>query len=135
MRCAGRIVLVTGAQRGIGRATALRFARAGADVAINFLDDEPAAKAGIVNLTRVLANEWHEHGIRVNAVAPTFVETPLTLPMFEDEAFRADVLRRLPDGRNGRPAEVVGAIVFLASDQASLVTGHSLAVDGGWTAW
>ena len=74
-------------------------------------------------------------GIAVNAVAPTFVDTPLTRPMFEDETFRADVLRRLPMGRIGTPSDVVGAVVYLASDQASLVTGHVLAVDGGWTAW
>ena len=74
-------------------------------------------------------------GIAVNAVAPTFVETPADTPMFEDDAFRADVLRRFPMGRIGVPADVVGAVVFLASDQAALVTGHVLDVDGGWTAW
>ncbi len=94
-----------------------------------------ASKHAVNGLVRALAVEWAPVGIAVNAVAPTFVETPLTRPMFEDEAFRADVLRRLPVGRIGQPEEVVGAIVFLASDQASLVTGHILAVDGGWTAW
>jgi NAD(P)-dependent dehydrogenase (short-subunit alcohol dehydrogenase family) len=59
----------------------------------------------------------------------------MTRPMFDDEPFRQDVLRRLPIGRIGTPEEVAGAIVFLASDQAELVTGHVLAVDGGWTAW
>ena len=86
-------------------------------------------------LVRALAVEWAPLDISVNAVAPTFVDTALTRPMFEDEAFKADVLRRLPIGRIGTPTDVVGAIVFLASDQASLVTGHVLAVDGGWTAW
>lgn len=94
-----------------------------------------ASKHAVNGLVRALAVEWAPVGIAVNAVAPTFVETPLTRPMFEDEAFRADVLRRLPVGRIGQPEEVVGAIVFLASDQASLVTGHILAVDGGWTVW
>ena len=94
-----------------------------------------ASKHAVNGLVRALAVEWAPVGIAVNAVAPNFVETPLTRPMFEDEAFRADVLRRLPVGRIGQPEEVVGAIVFLASDQASLVTGHILAVDGGWTAW
>jgi 2-deoxy-D-gluconate 3-dehydrogenase len=93
------------------------------------------AKAAVVHLTRCLAVEWGRYGIRVNAVAPTFIETPLTRPMLEDEDFRADVLRRLPIGRVGQPEDVVGAIVYLASEQASLVTGHVLAVDGGWTAW
>ena len=73
--------------------------------------------------------------IAVNAVAPTFVDTPMTRPMFEDAAFRDDVLRRIPLGRVGTVSEVAGAIVFLASDQAGLVTGSVLAVDGGWTAW
>jgi NAD(P)-dependent dehydrogenase (short-subunit alcohol dehydrogenase family) len=94
-----------------------------------------ASKHAVNGLVRALAVEWAPSGIAVNAVAPTFVETPLTLPMLADEAFRAEVLRRLPIGRIGLPADVVGAVVFLASAQASLVTGHILAVDGGWTAW
>ena len=67
-------------------------------------------------------------------VAPTFVHTPLTAPFFEDEAFRADVLRRIPVGRIGDVTDITGAVVFLLSAQAGLVTGHVLAVDGGWTA-
>jgi NAD(P)-dependent dehydrogenase (short-subunit alcohol dehydrogenase family) len=94
-----------------------------------------ASKHAVNGLVRALAVEWAPVGIAVNAVAPTFVETPLTRPMLADRTFRADVLRRLPIGRIGVPGEVVGAIVFLASEQASLVTGHVLAVDGGWTAW
>jgi NAD(P)-dependent dehydrogenase (short-subunit alcohol dehydrogenase family) len=94
-----------------------------------------ASKHAVNGLVRALAVEWASLGIAVNAVAPTFVETPLTRPMLEDEEFRADVLRRLPIGRIGVPADVVGAVVFLVSPQASLVTGHVLAVDGGWTAW
>lgn len=94
-----------------------------------------ASKHAVNGLVRALAVEWAPAGIAVNAVAPTFVETPLTRPMLADDAFRADVLRRLPVGRIGQPSEIVGAVVFLASEQASLVTGHVLAVDGGWTAW
>ena len=94
-----------------------------------------ASKHAVNGLVRALAVEWAPLDISVNAVAPTFVDTPLTRPMFEDEAFKADVLRRLPIGRIGTAMDVVGAIVFLASDQSSLVTGHVLAVDGGWTAW
>jgi NAD(P)-dependent dehydrogenase (short-subunit alcohol dehydrogenase family) len=94
-----------------------------------------ASKHAVNGLVRALAVEWAPAGIAVNAVAPTFVDTPLTRPMFEDDAFRADVLRRLPIGRIGTPADVAGAVVFLASEQAALVTGHILAVDGGWTAW
>ena len=94
-----------------------------------------ASKHAVDGLVRALAVEWAPLGIAVNAVAPTFVETPLTKPMLADDAFREDVLRRIPLGRVGHLEEVAGAIVFLASDQASLVTGHVLAVDGGWTAW
>jgi NAD(P)-dependent dehydrogenase (short-subunit alcohol dehydrogenase family) len=94
-----------------------------------------ASKHAVNGLVRALAVEWAPLGIAVNAVAPTFVDTPMTRPMFDDEPFRQDVLRRLPIGRIGTPEEVAGAIVFLASDQAELVTGHVLAVDGGWTAW
>jgi NAD(P)-dependent dehydrogenase (short-subunit alcohol dehydrogenase family) len=94
-----------------------------------------ASKHAVNGLVRALAVEWAPLNIAVNAVSPTFIDTPLTRPMLEDEAFRAEVLRRLPIGRIGTPADVVGAIVFLVSDQANLVTGHILAVDGGWTAW
>jgi 2-deoxy-D-gluconate 3-dehydrogenase len=93
-----------------------------------------AAKAGVVNLTRVLAFEGAAHKINVNAVGPTFVETPLTRPMFENQAFREDVLRRIPLGRLGTPDDVAGAVVYLASPAADMVTGHHLLVDGGWTA-
>ncbi len=72
--------------------------------------------------------------INVNAVGPTFIDTPLTRPMFEDPAFRAEVLSRIPLGRIGQPEDVAGAVVFLASPAADLVTGHTLLVDGGWTA-
>ena len=92
-----------------------------------------ASKHAVNGLVKALAVEWAPR-IIVNAVVPTFADTPLTRPMFQDKAFEEDVLRRLPIGRLGTPADVVGAIVFLASDQAALVTGHVLAVDGGWTA-
>ncbi len=93
-----------------------------------------SSKAGVVNLTRVLAIEWAKHGITVNAIAPTFVLTPLTAPMFEDAPFKADVLARIPLGRLGEPDDVANAAVYLASPAAKMVTGHTLAVDGGWTA-
>jgi 2-deoxy-D-gluconate 3-dehydrogenase len=93
-----------------------------------------AAKAGVVNLTRVLAIEWAKHKINVNAVGPTFVDTPLTRPHFQNPEFRDDVMRRIPLGRLGVPEDVVGAVVFLASAAADLITGHTLLVDGGWTA-
>lgn len=94
-----------------------------------------SSKAGVVNLTRVLAIEWAEFGIRVNAVCPTFVETPLTRPMFEkSEAFREDVFNRILLHRLATPAEIAAAVVFLAGPGASMITGHPLPVDGGWTA-
>jgi NAD(P)-dependent dehydrogenase (short-subunit alcohol dehydrogenase family) len=94
-----------------------------------------ASKHAVDGLTKALAVEWAPHGVRVNAVAPTFVRTPLTAPMLADPAFREDVERRIPAGRVGEVEEVVGAVAFLASDQSTLVNGHVLAVDGGWTAW
>lgn len=93
-----------------------------------------SSKAGAVNLSRVLAFEWAEHQIRVNAVCPTFVETPLTRPMFEDAAFKADVFSRIPLGRLATPQDVADAVVYLAGDTSAMVTGHALLVDGGWTA-
>lgn len=93
-----------------------------------------SSKAGVVNLTRVLALEWAKHGIRVNVVAPTFILTPLTQSTFDDPVMREDLLKRIPLGRVGKPEDVVGAVVFLASPAADLITGHTLLVDGGWTA-
>lgn len=94
-----------------------------------------AAKAGVVNLTRVLAIEWAPHNVLVNAVAPTFVRTPMGERALSDPAVREDILSRIPMGRIAEPEEVVGAVVYLASPAASMVTGHTLLVDGGWTAW
>jgi 2-deoxy-D-gluconate 3-dehydrogenase len=93
-----------------------------------------AAKAGVINLTRVLAFEWAKHKINVNSVAPTFVDTPLTRPMFENKEFYNDVISRIPLGRLATPEDVVGATVYLSSPAADMVTGHTLLVDGGWTA-
>ncbi|BDP44343.1 oxidoreductase (plasmid) [Deinococcus aetherius] len=90
-------------------------------------------KAGVSHLTRCLALEWAPRGVRVNAVAPTFVETPGTRRWLDDPAFRASVVERIPLGRVGQPVDVAGAVVFLASPAAALITGETLMIDGGWT--
>ena len=91
-------------------------------------------KHAVEGLTKAAAVELAPYGVRVNAVAPTFVETPMTEPFLADAGFRAEVERRIPLGRLGRVEDVTGAVLYLASDAAALVTGTSLLVDGGWTA-
>jgi NAD(P)-dependent dehydrogenase (short-subunit alcohol dehydrogenase family) len=92
-------------------------------------------KAGIAHLTKCLAIEWGKYNITVNAVAPTFIRTPGTDEALADPAFRADVVERIAAlHRIGEPMEVAGAVVFLASPAASLITGHTMLIDGGWTA-
>ncbi len=90
-------------------------------------------KAAIAHLTKCLALEWAPHNINVNAVAPTFIRTPGTRKWLEDDEFRKSVVSRIPLGRIGEPSDVAGAVLFLASGAASLVTGTTLMVDGGWT--
>lgn len=91
------------------------------------------SKAALIQLTRALALEWAEAGIRVNSVAPTFVATELTASTLARPEFAATLLGRLPIGRFGEPAEVATAVAFLLSDDASLITGHTLVADGGYT--
>jgi NAD(P)-dependent dehydrogenase (short-subunit alcohol dehydrogenase family) len=91
-------------------------------------------KHAIEGLTKAMAVELAPLNIRVNAVAPTFLDTPLTAPFLANPEFRDWVTSRIPLGRLGRVDEVAAAIVFLASPASSLITGASLAVDGGWTA-
>jgi NAD(P)-dependent dehydrogenase (short-subunit alcohol dehydrogenase family) len=91
-------------------------------------------KAAISHLTKCLAIEWGKYNILVNAVAPTFIRTPGTESALADPAFRADVLERIAAlHRIGEPMDVAGAVVFLASPAASLITGQTLVIDGGWT--
>lgn len=95
-----------------------------------------ASKHAVDGMTRALAVEWAPQGIRVNAVAPTFVETPLTRQWLDDPAFRAEVVeRRLPAGRLAQVADVANAVRYLACDASDSIIGHVLKVDGGWTAW
>lgn len=91
-------------------------------------------KAAINHLTKCLAVEWAPHHITVNAVAPTFIKTPGTEKWLDDPDFKASVIARIPLGRVGEPVDVAGAVVFLASPAASLITGATLLIDGGWTA-
>ncbi len=93
-----------------------------------------AVKHAVEGFTKALAIEVAPHGIRVNSVAPTFVETEFTKRMFADESFRDSVLSKIPVGRLGRPEDIAPAVVFLCSDVAALITGSCVKVDGGWTA-
>ncbi len=93
-----------------------------------------ASKGGLVNLTRELAAQWGRRGVRVNAIAPGYFETEMTGGMLRDERSLKWVARKDPMGRPGLPGELDGALIYLASDASSYVTGHILMVDGGWTA-
>ncbi|HEX3438889.1 MAG TPA: SDR family oxidoreductase, partial [Pseudolabrys sp.] len=93
-----------------------------------------ATKHAMEGFTKAMAIDLAPHKIRVNTIAPTFIETPMTKPFFENQAFREDTLKRIKLGRLGQLEDLTGAVVFLASDAAALMTGTSLVVDGGWTA-
>jgi NAD(P)-dependent dehydrogenase (short-subunit alcohol dehydrogenase family) len=93
-----------------------------------------ASKHAMEGFTKAMAIELAPHNIRVNSLGPTFLETPMTRPFFENKAFRDEVLSKIKLGRLGQLEELTGAIVFLASDASSLMTGAALVLDGGWTA-
>jgi NAD(P)-dependent dehydrogenase (short-subunit alcohol dehydrogenase family) len=93
-----------------------------------------ASKWALEGMSKAFALDLAADGIRSNTIAPTFIETPLTAPMFENAAFKASVLAKIKLGRIGRPEDLMGAVLYLASDASALVTGTSLIVDGGWTA-
>jgi gluconate 5-dehydrogenase len=93
-----------------------------------------AAKGAISSLTRQWATEWAKHGIRVNAIRPTFVDTPQVAMLLDDPAFKAGIVNRIPLGRVGDTDDMTGPVVFLASDAARFITGQVLGVDGGLTA-
>lgn len=94
-----------------------------------------SSKGAVEQLTKVLALEWAPHNVQVNALAPTYFETELTRPLFDDPERNAFITERTPAGRWGQPHELAGAVIFLASEASSYITGHTLVVDGGWTAW
>ncbi len=93
-----------------------------------------ATKWAMEGFSRCMALELAQHQIRVNTLCPTFIETPMTKPFFDDPAFKADVLSRIKLGRLGTLEDLMGAILFLASDASGLMTGSALMLDGGWTA-
>ena len=93
-----------------------------------------ASKWGLEGMNKAFALDLAPHGIRSNTIAPTFIETPLTKPMFEDAAFKASVLSKIKLGRIGQVQDLMGAVVFLASEASALMTGSSMIIDGGWTA-
>ena len=93
------------------------------------------SKHAIEGLTKAMGVELAPHGIRVNSIGPTFILTPMTAPFFENEAFRTDTLGRIPMGKLGNLEDIMGAVVFLASPASALITGTSIVIDGGWTAW
>jgi NAD(P)-dependent dehydrogenase (short-subunit alcohol dehydrogenase family) len=92
-----------------------------------------SSKGGVVQLTKALAIEWAEHGVNINGVAPTFIRTPFSAAMFENKEFYEEVVGNILFGRLGEVEDILGAIIFLASSAADLITGHTLLVDGGWT--
>jgi NAD(P)-dependent dehydrogenase (short-subunit alcohol dehydrogenase family) len=92
------------------------------------------SKWALEGMNKAFALDLASHGIRSNTIAPTFIETPLTKPYFDDPAFKAHVLSKIKLGRIGQVEDLMGAILFLASDASALMTGTSMVIDGGWTA-
>ncbi|WP_406432068.1 glucose 1-dehydrogenase [Streptomyces sp. NBC_00631] len=115
------------------RAAVVNVASQAGVVAIEERAAYGASKAGLIHLTKVLALEWAGAGIRVNAVAPTFVRTDLTASTLERPEWAADLLSRIPIGRFGEPEDIAGAVAFLLGGSASLITGQTLVIDGGYT--
>jgi NAD(P)-dependent dehydrogenase (short-subunit alcohol dehydrogenase family) len=121
--------------KGVGGGRIINMASQAGFVALPTESIYCLSKAAVVHMTKCLAVEWGKYGITVNAVAPTFIETPGTEPALSKPAFHAEVIERIAAlHRIGQPAEVSGAVVFLASPAASLITGHTIVIDGGWTA-
>jgi NAD(P)-dependent dehydrogenase (short-subunit alcohol dehydrogenase family) len=116
------------------RGAIVNVASIGAQVGLPRLAAYCAAKGGLVALTRVLAVEWADRGVRVNAVAPAFVRTEMTQGLESHPTFGPQLVAQTPMGRFAEPAEIAGAVLYLASDAASYITGQALYVDGGWTA-
>jgi NAD(P)-dependent dehydrogenase (short-subunit alcohol dehydrogenase family) len=116
-----------------GRGSIINISSQAGSVALPLRAAYCSSKGGLDQLTRTLALEWAPHRVRVNAVAPTFVQTRFTARMFEDDAFKRYVLDSIPMQRMAEPEEVAYAVLFLACDFSEIITGHVLMVDGGWT--
>ncbi|WP_310098352.1 2-dehydro-3-deoxy-D-gluconate 5-dehydrogenase KduD [Sphingomonas sp. BE138] len=127
-KAAGRHMIAAGGGRIINIASMLTF-QGGIRV-----PSYTASKSGVGGLTKLLANEWARHGVTVNAIAPGYIATSNTAALQADKDRNRAIIERIPAGRWGRPADLGGAAVFLASDAAGYVQGHVLAVDGGWLA-
>jgi NAD(P)-dependent dehydrogenase (short-subunit alcohol dehydrogenase family) len=124
---------VVPAMRRAGRGRIVNITSIGADLALLNRSAYCASKAGVLQLTRCLALEWGPWGITVNAVGPGITETPMTRGYLEaDPVRRATMIRKIPLGRLGSPDDMAGAVLFLASDLASYITGQTVYVDGGW---
>ena len=131
----------------VGQAAARRMAEAGEGGAIVNISSQlghvgapnrtvyAASKHAVEGLTRSMALDLAKYRIRVNSIGPTFIVTPMTAPFFENRDFYDDTIARIPLGRLGNLEDVMGAVVFLASPAAALITGSALVVDGGWNAW
>jgi len=126
----GRHMLATGKGSIVNVASILGLVGAGMFASASYA----SSKGAVVQLTRDLAAQWARQGVRVNALAPGWFETEMTAEMFADDKAMTLVRRKTPMARPGQPGELDGALVFLASDASSFVTGQVLAVDGGWTA-
>jgi NAD(P)-dependent dehydrogenase (short-subunit alcohol dehydrogenase family) len=127
-QAAGRVMIAQKSGR------IINMSSIGGKVALSRLVAYCAAKGAINQLTRVLAVEWASHGIRVNAIAPGYIDTDLTKGLRDNPKRLEPMLRQIPLGHLGTPADIVGAAVYLASDGSSYVTGHILDIDGGWQA-